>query len=27
VTKFHTGEYFTDQVQNKTVPVSRRAVC
>jgi len=23
VTKFYTGEYFTDKVQNKTVPVSR----
>jgi len=24
VTKFYTAEYFTDKVQNETVPVSRR---
>jgi len=27
LTKFYTGEYFTDKVEKKTVPVSRRAAC
>jgi len=27
VTKFYTGEYFTDRVENKAVPVSRNAAC
>jgi len=27
VTKLYTDEYFSDKVQNKTVPVSRRAAC
>jgi len=27
VTKFYTGEYITDKVENKAVPVSRRVAC
>jgi len=27
VTKFYTGEYFSEKVKNKAVPVSRRAAC
>jgi len=27
VTKLYTNEYFSDKVQNETVPVSCRAAC